>query len=80
MTIDMHPPANQRCQIYSEATSVRCISQGTHWEKWGGTCQLPHALGHDPACETDFYSWECDGPHLYGETDSAAVPAQREAA
>jgi hypothetical protein len=80
----MHPPVNRRCQIYSDATSVRCINQGTHWVTWGGVCvctkspcaKNPCASGF---CEKDFYSWECDG-HLFGDANSAAVPTQREAA
>lgn len=80
MTITMHPPANQRCQIYSEATSVRCVNTGTHWIKWGGRCSCDDSLCTDPVCESDFFSWECDGPHLYGEGDTAFIPAQREAA
>lgn len=54
----MHPPADHRCQIYSEATTVRCINTGTHWVPWG----------HQPDTgEAEHYSWECDGEHLYGE-------------
>lgn len=72
----MHPPANRRCQIYGH-TSVRCINEGTHWEKWGGCgCDAPDA----ETCEKDFFSWECDGPHRYGEAAAARVPEQQEAA
>lgn len=67
MTIDMHPPANQRCQLYSEVTSVRCTNHGTHWQKWGGGCGCNGEICTSQDCEKDFYSWECDGPHLYGE-------------
>lgn len=79
MTISMHPPADHRCQIYGN-NSVRCVNHGTHWVKWGGGCRLPHTFGHDPACEMDFYSWECDGPHLHGEADSRSLPVKQEAA
>jgi len=64
----MHPPANRRCQIYSNATSVRCINEGTHWVPWGACRCLDdnHGEGAE-SCVADFYSWECDGEHLYGE-------------
>jgi hypothetical protein len=62
-----HPPANQRCQIYSESTCVRCSNDGTHWVPWG-RCQHTNDNHGDGAgsCEADFYSWECDS-HLFGE-------------
>lgn len=66
MTTAMHPPAIRRCQIYSEATSVRCINEGTHWVEWGG-CQHVGTPPHSGPCEFEYYSWECDGAHLYGE-------------
>lgn len=50
--MSMHPPAVHRCQIYGD-TSERCINEGTHWVPWGS--------------DIDFHSWECDGPHLFGE-------------
>lgn len=75
MTNTMHPPANHRCQIYGN-TSVRCINEGTHWEKWFG-CGCT-ALDHD-VCEKDFFSWECDGPHRFGEVTAAFIN-EREAA
>lgn len=81
MTLDdLHPPANRRCQIYSETTAVRCTNLGTHWEKWGGSCSC-----YDRACSTldcakGFRTWECNGPHRFSETNSAVVPPQQEAA
>lgn len=80
MTSVSHPPANHRCQIYSETTSVRCINTGTHWEGWGGGCGCGGDVCTAQDCEKGFFSWECDGPHLYGETNSAMIPTQREAA
>lgn len=76
MTTDTPPPDNPRCQVYG-GTAVRCINTGTHWFHWGGGCVCTEP---DANCEKDFYSWECDGPHLYGDTDSAFIPTQREAA
>jgi hypothetical protein len=74
MTV-MAPPTNPRCQIYG-LSSVRCINTGTHWVKWGGKgC----GCGADD-CEQDFYSWECDGAHRFGEADTAAISHQWEAA
>jgi hypothetical protein len=75
------PPLNSRCQIYSEATSVRCINDGTHWAKWGGgcTCNTKTCTGSTD-CPKDFHTWECEGPHRFGEANSAVVPTQREAA
>lgn len=62
----MHPPVDKRCQIYVSPPSStsrdlrRCINPGTHWEKWGGCgCGDPSDV-----CEAEFYSWECEGPHL----------------
>jgi hypothetical protein len=63
----MHPPANQRCQIYSEATTVRCINDGTHWVPWGGCQHLTDSHDAPHACDFEHYSWECDGEHLFGE-------------
>jgi hypothetical protein len=74
------PPASPRCQIYG-LSSVRCINTGTHWVSWGGKgcgCGGDVCMADD--CEQDFSSWECDGPHRFGETTSAAIPRQREAA
>lgn len=62
----MHPPALRRCQIYSETTSVRCINEGTHWIPWG-KCTHADSNHPDGPCEADFYSWECDGVHHFGE-------------
>lgn len=62
----MHPPVDQRCQIYvpvvlGERELVRCQNEGTHWEKWPG-CGCKN---DDPdVCEGDFFSWECDGQHV----------------
>jgi hypothetical protein len=78
MTTSMHPPANPRCQIYGEATSVRCINTGTHWVSWGKF--ILHKTASSTVDESDFYSWECDGPHIYGEGNAAYIPTQREAA
>lgn len=56
-----HPPADQRCQIYTQLHGgdelVRCSNRGTHWVQWGGcNCADP-----DPdLCESEFTSWECD--------------------
>lgn len=67
MTISMHPPADRRCQIYISPTNQtsrdmsQCINPGTHWEKWPG-CYCYDPLAH--GCDSDFFSWECDGPHL----------------
>lgn len=67
--IDMHPPADLRCQIYvmepgtTMADMARCSNEGTHWVKWAG-CSCPEP--EEDICEADFYSWECDeshGPH-----------------
>lgn len=77
MTTDMHPPANHRCQIYGD-TSERCINTGTHWVSWG-RCQHTGST-HDDICDAEFYSWECDGPHRFGETAALTVPTQKEAA
>lgn len=66
--ITMHPPANRRCQIYG-TTSVRCINDGTHWVAWG-RCQHTddnHGFDGQATCEADYYSWECDGTHRFGE-------------
>lgn len=66
--IAMHPPATRQCQIYCEATCVRCINTGTHWVPWGScTHGADTDHGNDGTCEADFYSWECDGTHLFGE-------------
>jgi hypothetical protein len=61
--IDMHPPVDQRCQIYFQLPGgrpgdlVRCVNDGTHWLKWGGCGCEPD----DPdLCEGTYYSWECD--------------------
>lgn len=63
----MHPPALRQCQIYSDAGSTRCVNDGTHWVAWGG-CQHPGTQhGPDGACDFEYYSWECDGVHLFGE-------------
>lgn len=67
MTIPMHPPVDHRCQIYSETTSVRCINTGTHWVEWGGCQHTGNFHGARGDCEFEYYSWECDGTHLYGE-------------
>lgn len=76
MTARMHPPARLRCQIYG-STSVRCINEGDHWVRWGGCgCNDPD----DQICEKDFFSWECEGPHRFGETAAVRVPQQQEAA
>lgn len=64
MTTHMHPPADRRCQVYGE-TTVRCINDGTRWIRWGGGCACVDP--GDDVCEQDIFSWECDGPHLYGE-------------
>lgn len=61
MPVDKHPPADRRCQIYGgTAALMRCQNPGTHWERWMG-------CGCDPEdpdiCESDFFSWECDGEH-----------------
>lgn len=72
--IDMHPPANKRCQIYTTgewnvATGnfhvvSRCSNDGNHWEKWGGChCGNPDRT----FCESDFFSWECTGGHVFLE-------------
>jgi hypothetical protein len=64
--LSMHPPVDQRCQIYVQAAPGsrdlnRCVNPGTHWEDWPGCSCIPC----DPeTCDGDFYSWECDGPHL----------------
>ncbi len=60
--MDKHPPADRRCQIYvGYPESYRCVNEGNHWEKWGG-CQCGDP---DPdICESDFFSWECDGSHV----------------
>jgi hypothetical protein len=63
----MHPPASHRCQIYSEVTSVRCINDGNHWVPWGRCQHTDGNHGGGGFCEADFYSWECDGPHRFGE-------------
>jgi hypothetical protein len=79
MTISMHPPASHRCQIYGD-TSERCINTGTHWVPWG-KCHL-HTV-HDAegeSCEAEFFSWECDGPHRFGEAATAFVSHEKEAA
>lgn len=62
----MHPPAVRRCQIYSEATSVRCINEGSHWVPWGRCTHDGNNHDGELTCEADFYSWECDD-HLFGE-------------
>ena len=54
----MHPPANERCQIYVPRARggeelVRCSNTGTHWVSW------PASIGEDDDPD-DFYSWECD--------------------
>jgi hypothetical protein len=67
VTTAMHPPAVRRCQIYSEATSVRCINEGTHWVSWGGCQHFGENHGAQSECDFEYYSWECDGTHLYGE-------------
>lgn len=69
----MHPPASTRCQIYGESC-VRCINTGTHWVTWAKF--VINGVGS----ETEFHSWECDGPHLYGEADTASLYCEREAA
>lgn len=80
MTLDdLQPPANQRCHIYG-ATSVRCINPGTHWAKWGGGCGCDSGICIAEDCEKVFLSWECDGPHLYGDTNAETIPKQAEAA
>lgn len=69
----MHPPADQRCQIYitgqwapedaSFKRMVRCSNPGDHWVAWGGCdCGDPTSV----VCESDFYSWECPGTHTFG--------------
>lgn len=79
MSTNMHPPANQRCQIYGD-TSERCINNGTHWVSWG-RCQHPgSAHDTDNGCDVEFFSWECDTPHRFGETASAYVAPHKEAA
>ncbi len=80
MTIAMYPPSDRRCQIYGQ-TSVRCVNTGTRWVKLQGNClcYTPAACtGKD--CAGNFYTWECDGPHLFGGGDTASIPHQREAA
>lgn len=79
MSIDMHPPANRRCQIYGE-TSVRCINNGTHWVSWGKCQHIGSAHDPDGTCDAEFFSWECDGPHLFGEAAITAMPQQEEEA
>lgn len=75
--IDMHPPANRRCAIYSTgewnvATGTyeivaRCTNEGTHWVRWGGcTCNSADRT----YCEQDMVSWECDG-HAFTEVTGA---------
>jgi hypothetical protein len=64
--IDMHPPAQQRCQVYG-TTSVRCANNGTHWVKFGNGCSCGGVVCADMSrCDRDFYFWECDG-HRFGE-------------
>lgn len=69
---NMHPPANQRCQIYigdpdhmdpDGRDLSRCENEGDHWEKWGG-CQC--AVPDSEFCEGDYLSWECTGGHVAG--------------
>ena len=78
MILSMHPPENHRCQIYGN-NSVRCVNHGTHWVTWGRfiTSSTDSSAATD---QGDFYSWECDGPHLYGEADTAFLSAKQEAA
>lgn len=61
--VDMHPPAERRCQIYSEEqVYARCSNEGTEWHRWGGcNCPTPNS----DVCENDFYSWECSGAHRF---------------
>lgn len=59
----MHPPAQQQCQIYG--SSVRCINDGTHWVPWSKFATSPTTDDH--ADQVDFYSWECDGDHRFGD-------------
>lgn len=60
---DQHPPADRRCQLYSRndfsGEIARCTNQGTHWVRWGG-CPCGDVDGE--FCESEFESWECDGP------------------
>lgn len=65
--IAQHQPADGRCQVYGD-TSVRCINTGTRWVKLDGKCLClaPDACtGND--CAGNFYAWECNGPHRFGE-------------
>lgn len=78
-TIDMHPPANHRCQIYGD-TSERCINNGTHWVSWGKCQHIGDTHEPDGTCDAEFYSWECDGPCRFGEAGTAAMPPHKEAA
>lgn len=71
--VKRHPPANRRCQIYLGNGDIgpnlhRCTNIGTHWEKWSG-CDCCEKDSDD--CEDDFYTWECDGPHV-SELNEAA--------
>lgn len=78
MTIDMHPPSSERCQIYGLG-SVRCINKGTHWVRFGGAgCGCGGGVCQTDDCERDFYTWECDGAHRFG--DAAALSQEKEAA
>ncbi len=66
----MHPPANQRCQIFTTAAGpedrnlYQCVNNGTHWEEWGGGCGCDDLHQN---CEDVFFSWECTGPHVIDE-------------
>jgi hypothetical protein len=63
--LNMHPPANRRCQVYvpihpGGRDLDRCINEGTHWEEWPG-CGCDDE--DDGMCAEDFFTWECTGPH-----------------
>jgi hypothetical protein len=79
-TPDLHPPANPRCQIYGD-TGERCINPGTHYVPWGSCTRHPdHNHGDETRCTAEFYSWECDGPCRFGDTNAATTPHRKEAA
>jgi hypothetical protein len=61
-TVDRHPPADKRCQIYvGDRDLLRCQNAGIAWQKWGGcNCATPDS----ELCEADYFSWECNGDHL----------------
>lgn len=60
-------PADQRCQVLQTRDDSpeldQCLNLGTQWYEWPGCGCDAHVRDGD--CVDGFFTWECDGPHIF---------------